>query len=339
MDGSSGIGLRQSHGGDTALSSIYETVERPIGAHAVTPRIASASLIPLVALLAGSLTAVWLSVRTGESTARFAGLEVPVLRYVLVALVTFALLGVLIEGVLLDRWPLSVPAISGSVVLVLAALILVLEEVAASLIPTFFLPTSARRLTVDVYGGLGIWIAAFASLALVVTSRIEGGAFGVVRNAWTDAQRLPLRWLAAFILAGVSVGVAAWSRYQPWATGSTGTEQVEVPGWSLPFVGPASLVAVLGMGAAAAVLTVHRNLVAALVLAASGWALSFVAAVALLAASTLARVEVGQYLPSAVEQYGPSVQVRWGAWLMFVTGCAAAACGMAIVYWSEREAR
>ncbi len=333
------MGLKEPQAGDTFLSSNYETVGRPVAARAVTPRIASASLLPLVALLAGSLTAVWLSVRTGGSTSRFAGLDVPVLRYVLIALVTIALLGVLIEGMILERWPLSVPAISGSVVLVLAALMLVLEEVAASLIPTSFLPTSVRRLTVDVYGGLGIWIAVFASLALVVTSRIDGGAIAVVRNAWEEAQRLPLRWLAAFTLAGISVGVAAWSRYQPWATGSAGVERVEVSGWSLPVVGPASLMAVLAMGAAAAVLTFRRNLVAALVLAASGWALSFVAAVAVLAASTLARVEVGQYLPSAVEQYGPSVQVRWGAWLMFVTGCAAAACGMAIVYWSEREVR
>lgn len=296
-------------------------------------------MIPLVALLAGSLTAVWLSVRTGESTSRFAGIEVPVLRYVLVALVAVALLGVLIEGVLLDRWPLSVTAIASSVVLAVAALMLVLEEVAASLIPTAFLPASVRRLTVDVYGGLGIWIAALSSLALVVTSRIDGGALGVVRHALTEAQRLPLRWLAAFILSGVSVGVAAWSRYQPWAAGSAGTEHVEVPGWSLPVVGPASLVAVLALGVAAAALIVHRNLAAALVLAASGWALSFLAAITLLTASTLARVPVNQYLPSAVEHLGPSVQVRWGAWLMFVTGCAAAACGMAIIYLSEREVR
>ncbi|MCD9625262.1 hypothetical protein [Rhabdothermincola salaria] len=337
MDGSSYIRLKEPQLRDAALPSTCETAGTSAGA--VSSRLASASLIPLVALLAGSLTAVWLSVRTGSSTSRFAGLEVPILRYVLLALVACALLGVLIEGLVLDRWPLAVPAIAGSVVLVLAALLLILEEVAASLIPTSFLPTSVRRLTVDVYGGLGIWMAAFASLALVVTSRIDGGAIGVAHKVWMGVQRLPLRWLAAFILVGVSVCVAAWSRYQPWAAGSAGIERIEVPGWSLPFVGPGSLIAVVALGAAAVVLTVQRNLVAALVLVVSGWALSFLAALALLATSTLARVKVNQYLPSTVERYGPSVEVRWGAWLMFATGCVAAACGMAIVYWSEREIR
>lgn len=323
--------------GEVAVPSTYGASEQT--SHATSPRVASASLLPLVALITASLPAIWLSARTGESTSRFTGLEVPVLRYALMALVTAALLGVLIEGIILDRWPLNVPAVAATALLLIAALMLALEEVAASLIPTSFLPTSIRRLTVDVYGGLGIWIAAFASLALVVSARVDGGALGLTRSAWAAAQRLPVRWLSAFACAGVAVAVAAWARYQPWAAGTAGSEHVEVPGWSLPIIGPASLVAVLLLAASATVLAVHRNLAAALVLAVSGWALSFMAAIVLIATSTLARVEVDQYLPDPVEQYGPAIHLRWGVWLMFATGCLAAGCGSAIVYLIEREAR
>ena len=339
MDGRSDIGLRQPRADGAALAPSRGTARRRVAASEVAPRLASASVIPVVALLGGSLSAVWLSVRTGESTSRFSGVELPVLRYFLVALLATAVLGVLVEGMLLNRWPLAVPAIAGSALFVLAALMLLVEEVAASLIPTSFLPTAVRRLTVDVYGGVGIWTATIASLVLVVVSRIDGGTIGLLGRAWKGVERLPLRWLGAFMVAGLCVGVAAWSRYQPWATGSAGLERVEIPGWSLPFVGPASLVTVLALAAAAAVLTVHRSLIAALTLAASGWAMSFLAAIPLLAASTLARVEVERYLPAGVEQYGPSVQVRWGAWLMFATGCAAATSGFAIVHWLEREGR
>lgn len=315
---------------------------RPLGqpvAQAVSPRLASASLLPFAALLMGSLSAVWLSVRTGETTSRFGALELPVLRHVLVALVIAAVAGVLVEGVLIGRWPLAVPAVSGSIVLVLAAVMLMLEEVAASLIPTSFLPASVRRLTVDVYGGLGIWLAVFACVGLVAGSRTDGGAVGLARTAWSAAQRLPLRWLAAFSIALAAGVVAGWVRYQPWASGTAGPEHVEVPGWSLPVIGPASLIVVVVLGISAVILTVHRSVLPALLLASAGWALSFLAAVAIVAASTLARVEIERYLPDAVEAYGPSVQVRWGAWLMFIAGVTAAACGMAFVYWVERDAR
>lgn len=301
-------------------------------------RIASLSLLPVIGLLAASLFGVWLSVRTGDETARFAGIEVPVLRVVLLAAVGIVLLGVVIEGVLLRRWPLSVSAVGGAFVLVVAVVMLLLEEIAASLIPTSFLPTSVRRLTVDVYGGPGIWLGALAAVVLVIGSRVDGGGVGLARTFSGMVALLPGKLLAMLGAAGAAVGVAAWSRYQPWASGSVATQHVEVPGWSLPFIGPSSLVAILVLGGAALMLVVRRNLPAALALAVTGWACSFLAAVTLVTASTLARVEVDRFLPEAVADQGPSVGPQWGAWVMFAMGCAVAACGVGIVAWLEREA-
>lgn len=327
------------------IEALRRERERWVGAGApvsdgppVSARIASLSLLPVVALLAASLFGVWLSVRTGDDTSRFAGLEVPVLRVVLLAAVGLILLGALFEGVLLQRWPLSVSAVGGAFVLVVAVLMLLLEEIAASLIPTSFLPTSVRRLTVDVYGGTGIWLGALAAVVLVIGSRIDGGGVGIARTFLGTVARLPGKLLAMLGAAGTAVGVAAWSRYQPWASGSAATQHVEVPGWSLPFIGPASLVSILALGGAALVLVVRRNLPAALVLAVAGWACSFLAAIALVTASTLARVEVDRFLPEVVAGQGPSVGPRWGAWVMFAMGCAVAACGAGIVAWLEREA-
>lgn len=318
---------RERRSGDGALASVGSPVPA---------RIASLSLLPVIGLLAASLFGVWLSVRTGDETSRFAGLEVPVLRVVLLAAVGMVLLGVLIEGVLLQRWPLSVSAVGGAFVLVIAVVMLLLEEIAAGLIPTSLLPTSVRRLTVDVYGGTGIWLGALASVALVMGSRADGGGVGIARTFLGTVVLLPGRLLAMLGAAGAAVGIAAWSRYQPWVSGSAATQHVEVPGWSLPFVGPASLVSILALGGAALVLVVRRNLPAALVLAAAGWACSFLAAIALVTASTLARVEVDRFLPEAVANQGPSVGPRWGAWVMFAMGCAVAACGTGIVAWLER---
>lgn len=301
-------------------------------------RIASLSLLPVIALLAASLSGVWLSVRTGDDTSRFAGFEVPVLRVVLIVIVGLILLGALIEGVILQRWPLSVSAVGGAFVLVVALLMLLLEEIAASMIPTIFVPTSVRRLSVDVYGGAGIWLGALTAVVLIIGSRIDGGGVGIARSLLATVALLPGRLLAMLGATGAAVGVAAWSRYQPWASGSAMTRHVEVPGWSLPFVGPASLVSIMVLGGAALVLVVRRNLPAALLLAAAGWACSFLAAIALLAASTLARVETDRFLPDVVAGQAPSVGPQWGAWVMFAMGCVVAACAVGIVAWMEREA-
>lgn len=308
-------------------------------ARASTAAASSASLLPIVVVLVGSLWAVWLSVRTGQETTRFAGVDLPILGVALQLAVAFVVLGLLLEGLAFKRWPLSAPAVGGVFVLVVTVSLLLLEEMAASLIPTSFLPTSVRRLAIDVYGGVGAWVAALASLLLVVGCRTDGGGAGLARSVWNLLRHLPGKLLVMVGAAGTAVGIAAWSRYQPWASGAAAGERIDVPGWSLPVIGPTSLVAVLVLGASTVGLLVRRNLLTALLLVLAGWACSFLAAVGLLTASSLARVEVDQLLPDAVAGYGPSVDPRWGAWVMFAMGCLISGSGIGIIAWVEADER
>ena len=272
------------------------------------PRVASLSLLPLVAILAASTNAVWLSVRTGSKTVRYSGLDIPVIHLALVLLIVIIMAGALVEGMVLQRWPLSIPAIAGSIFAILAVMLLILEEVAASLIPTSFLPESARRLSVNVYGGSGIWIGCVAAPATVLASRFEGGCLGLIWVGWLEARRLPLKWIAALVASGLLVCLALWVRYLPWATASAGTYDTVVPGWALPGIGPVSMVAVLVLAAAFAVLLVRQLLGAALVLAFVGWLLSFLAAIALVSVSSLASVHLDRYFPVPMRHYSPRVE-------------------------------
>ena len=83
----------------------------------------------------------------------------------------------------------------------------------------------------------------------------------------------------------------------------------------------------------------YVSALAALVLTTAGWLCSFLGAATLVAASTLARVEVDRFLPGVVTGRELSVGPRWGAWVMFAAGGAVAGCGAGIVAWLERQSR
>jgi hypothetical protein len=237
----------------------------------------------------------------------------------------------LVEGILLRRWPLSAAPAIGAVVAVLTIALLAFEEGGAALLPSSMLPASVRRLAIDVYGGPGAWLALGASLLLVAASRVEDGALGVGDLAAAGIRRLPLQWIAATSAATLGAVAAAWCRYQPWAVATAGDRRLRVPGWALPFLGPLSLLVVTMLAVAVALAIVRRTLVAALMLAASGWALSLIGAIAITAAGTLARVPVDRVVPDRLLGSKPSVAIGWGAWLAFGLGCTAAGCGAMLV--------
>jgi hypothetical protein len=215
---------------------------------------------------------------------------------------------------------------------------LLLAEVATVILPTSLLPATLRRLSVDVHGGPGAWLGLAGGGLLALACRGEGEAAGFARRAATSARRAPAVWRAVAIGGVTLFFAAAWLRYQPWVTARAGGAGFDVPGWSVPFVGPLSLLAVVLLGAALIALMVTRSLIAGLAVAAMGWALSFLAAITALTSTTIARLDLGRYLPVEVRSFAPEAHAGWGVWVMFAVGCAIAFVGggAAWIHQSER---
>lgn len=281
-------------------------------------------LLPVVGM-GWSLSATWMGARTGDTVRRYAGSELPLLRWALVILVVATAVIGLVESALGRTLKYALLPAGGFAAL--AAALLLLEEIAAALIPTGFLPTSIRRATVDVHGGVGIWVGLSAAVLLIVGARTGDGLIGLARLVVRQASGVPLKLVLAVAAAGLVWIAATWARYQPWAVADLPTERIEVNGWSLPWLGPLSLIAVFGALAGVLLLVLRQWLPGGLLIAGFGWLLSFLGSISVLSVETIGRADVGRLLPAEYANFAPTVAVGWGSWIVLALGFTLAALG------------
>jgi hypothetical protein len=214
----------------------------------------------------------------------------------------------------------------------LSILGLVALESAASLIPEELLAVTVRRLSVGLAPGLGLWLVAIASAAMAVASSgLLGGRSGVivmVLDDWIEGRRRQLAALGLLIAATVALGFA---RYEPWALGSSGVGDIEIAGWAVPWIGPATSILLW-------CLLVRPSALASLVTAALGWAVTFTAALTIVAVAGAGRLQLGRWLAdvlgeeveartqlidgSDLVRYAPQLDLAPGGWWAFAAGVA-----------------
>jgi hypothetical protein len=266
-----------------------------------------------------ALKASWLEVRTGQSVHRYDALALPVVGALMGLLVAAVIVSVAVEGVVLARSPLRVAPLLAALQAALTLALLTLEEVTGPVLSLNVVPVTLRRSLLEVRGGAGAWLGLVSALSIVVLGRLRGG--------WTTAlatlTALPLRQRVGLPGMSAIVAVGAWARYQPWVDGAARGDSVRVPGWSLPWLGPATLMVVALLGACLAAQFVTSALLPILGTALSGWLLSFSAAVTIVFVSSVGRVDVRNWLPAAIRSFTPSVRPGWGAWVTFATGLGA----------------
>lgn len=186
----------------------------------------------------------WSVGRILEDRLYFRGIDIPVVGWFAVCLS----LSIVMMGVaLMIGWNSTtiLPAIPALIVITFTSLFLVVCETVSRLIPSFFVPRTVRRLTVDVGAGQGAWLALLVGLAAAasLSGRLPEWSSRAY-DWWSDVVGDPRRLAAYFGLITTSILVTC-SRYFSWVKTTIAGESRAVPGWAAPFVGPSTLIAVV----------------------------------------------------------------------------------------------
>jgi hypothetical protein len=262
-----------------------------------------------------ALPLVWVRATVGSRASSSTALDLPAARWLLLSIAA----GLLISAVLTAVSGLEGPAshVLGGCALIglgVSGLLLIGLEVAGVLLPSFVLPTTVRRLTVQAGAGPGLWLAA-GSAAVLFASAVVPDIDLRVRSLISFLDR---RSAAGLFLAATGLFVLGRARYLPWVTASAGGRSGEIEGWAVPFLGPLTLLSVWALGAALLCWFVRPAVTPLLVAAAAGWFSSFLSAIAIISGDTIARIRVDDFLPASVRHLSPAAHVAPGPRLAFV---------------------
>lgn len=311
---------------DEADSEVWRSQHATdIGAGATSSVVAFAG-----ACCVGSATlAVWLRAGFGTDARSFSGIDLPLLALPVGVAAVVAAVAAFLYGVTGRSALRQVGTVAGLVVVVLTGLVILAVETVAAVIPDEILPAATRRVTVELSGGAGLWIALAGGVLIVAGARGWRPPFLSVLAATGRGGDMH-RALPAIGLV-VAAALFGWLRYQPWVGVSAAGSSDDLAGWSLPWIGPLSLAALLLLGAAlAAAAAVHLQL-AGLLAATGGWLVTLVTGIVAQASSTFAKLRLDELAPASARQYGPHVELAPATWIAFGTGLLAAAAGAGLL--------
>jgi MFS family permease len=296
-------------------------------------------------ITAASLLLPWARAGLSGTPVVYRGTSLPGLMVPVLAGATITLVAALAARFGRRPEALSIAALSAGVTAAAAAVLIVALETAATLIPSGLVPTTMRRLTVGVSAEVGLWVALAA--ALVATAAASGmhvpAALSVVHDQpgsqRSKTLRLPLVGSRAVGLLGVVLAIVAtvWLRYEYWINASASQEHIGLAGWAIPWVGPLTLFATLILVAGLSTVLLGRSQAGALLVAAAGWLVSFLAALVILISEAFAELRINDLAPKQFRQYGPTFQPGWAAWAAFLAGLVAAAAAAAIIMSADTE--
>lgn len=204
---------------------------------------------------------------------------------------------------------------------------LIVCETISRLIPSFFVPKTVRRLTLDVGAGEGAWLCLPVAAAAILC--LSGRLIDVVSrgiSTWSNLVLRPSRIVSYFVLI-VSIGLITVSRYMSWISIDTLERDLSVPGWAVPFGGPSTLFAVIAIYISCGVYF-FRNKVMGLVL--FGLSASFIAIVATVCYTTSILADgsfTAEWVVKVYEDLSVGVDVKRGTGplVMFLAAVAGTA--------------
>lgn len=286
------------------------------------------AVVAAFVLTSASLPLIWVSGEAGLQSAEVRGIDLGLVPWSVLAL------GLVLGLACLLPAPAARGIVHGlgAVLAGVGTIGVLLVEAAGSAIPEEWIPVTVRRLSVGVSAGLGLWALALSGMVLMVAA--SGITAPVPANAATLARigrRARDRWPGVLLLAAALVlGVA---RYRTWAVGEVAGERIELAGWSLPWIGPATLFGVWAIGLAGVVVLVRPASPALLGALVPAWAASCCSALGILLASAVGGVAVEEaaerlhQVSDTMRFEDPSVVVLPGAWW----GFAAASFGCLVI--------
>lgn len=287
----------------------------------------AAAIVTMISIALPWMTAGLGSDPTTYSGLRFLPAAIPLL---LAALATAALAIGSVRG-RPDLASAAVVASGGATALV--AVMIAVTETATLLIPTSLLPATIRRTTLVLGAGSGIWLALLSmSIAAVAMSGWKPHSI-----IWSErlTREGRTRMLALLALLAFTA-LIAWLRYRAWIDMSALDQHLSLPGWAAPWIGPSSLFAVGMLVGALVLAAVSSARIAGLVAAAAGWLTSFLAALAVVAVSSIGRLGLDDLLPHTIDQNAPTFHTTLFVWMTFLAGLAVAGIGAFLVYWPDQ---
>jgi hypothetical protein len=224
--------------------------------------------------------------------------------------------------------PLAIGALA--ILAVTTSLFVLIAESVATAVPHWLLPVSARRATAQLSAGPGPWVVAGIALTALLAATPWTLAPPDTRTRLPRLPGVSLEAVAALALVG-AIALLGWLRYENWLAASAGPEEIRLDGWTLPWIGPMSLLAVWGLVAALALCLANRTLPAALIAATAGWLVSFASSIALVVTNSLATVELDRFTTIQQSMYSPDFEALGAPWAFFALGLVTAGIGAALV--------
>jgi hypothetical protein len=225
-------------------------------------------------------------------------------------------------------------ALAAGFSVIFTVLTLVAIENASDLIPLPFIPASTRPSSAIVAGGGGLWVSLGGSaIALLAAGRVRLWDYHPASHGRRGGVG---GTLAAALLLTMAI-VFGWLRYQSWINSSVLGHGFGLSGQAAPWVGPTSLFALFLLAGAVLLAAGSRYQAAGLLAAGSGWLVTFLAAIALIASGTLARVRIGDLTNGASAGHTATVHVALAAWGTYVSGVVIALIGAFLVCWSHQS--
>jgi len=258
-----------------------------------------------------SIALPWVRITTGDEVRYLAAVDLSWIAWLLIAGAVSGVLSAVIECIILRRSCQIALAVSLSTIGLMVVLIAVIENV-SSWVPRTLLPTTIRRLTLDVGAAGGIWVALVGgAIGASAASGLMSQGMRVLRslyNSHEPSDRARLAGICA-ILLGLPGAVAA--RYQPWIDSAVNGHSASVAGWAIPYVGPGSLALVWCLIAVSCVAVVRQNPFAALLGGVLCWALLSASLVMAVTADSVGPT-VLERVPLELRRLGPKFNAGRG---------------------------
>jgi hypothetical protein len=285
-----------------------------------------------------SVTRPWLRAGLGSDRRTYSGSDLETMTIPLGVLCGGAAIGLAISALARVEDARRLTAVAGLVIAAMTGLTILAVEMAAAAIPTRLLPATARRFTVELSAGPGLWLAftGGATIALAAGVRWRTGVSELI-TALASSRRDRQVAIAFGVIAVAAVGFARL-RYSVWLEAGAVGRDANLEAWALPYLGPWSLGAVWLLVAAAGLVLVARHQLAAAVAGCGGWLITLLSAGPLLAGDWLGRLRFDQITPERINGLlDPSFNSTPSVWLAYASGLSAAAGG-AILLTVPREA-
>ncbi|MGH9127196.1 MAG: hypothetical protein ACRDZ8_21110 [Acidimicrobiales bacterium] len=279
----------------------------------------------------GSLHTAWFVTRVASHAEAMSAMQLSAVTAPLTFLMIAIVAGVLIEGLLMGRWPLIVATVGGAIMALAIALSILLSGFLSQLVSPSFVPPTIRRYAFNVHTRPGAWLALVLSLFITLASHVTDQASRLLhRPMYLTYPSRPFSFAAAVASAGIAAALV-WDRNQPWLEGSVFGHHGWLPASVLPVIGIVTLLAVGSIAVTTMLFVMGRDLAGGLTAALSGWVVSLAAGVDILGGSSLALFDVRRVLGSRGHQFDVGLRPGWGSWIGFAAGCALATTGVVLV--------